>query len=120
VAVEGKPGAYPAGGKNTAITERVHAVFTDFFNIFNHPIFCDPGVANGNALSNCNGSLSFASGNLANLRRHRQPVCPEPTALRAAAGFSAACDSSLSRSASTYWRRRACLIDPSGAEAVVL
>jgi hypothetical protein len=54
-------------GKNTAITERVHAVFTaDFFNIFNHPIFCDPGVTNGNGLSTCNGSLSFASGNLTN------------------------------------------------------
>lgn len=54
-------------GKNTAITERVHAIFTaDFFNIFNHAIFCDPGVTNGNALSTCNGSLSFASGNLAN------------------------------------------------------
>ena len=51
-------------GKNTAITERVHAVFTaDFFNIFNHPIFCDPGQAQGNpALSNCGGSLSLASG----------------------------------------------------------
>jgi len=54
-------------GKNTAITERVHAIFgADFFNIFNHPIFCDPGVTNGNALSTCNGSLSFASGNLRN------------------------------------------------------
>lgn len=54
-------------GKNTAITERVHAVFSaDFFNIFNHPIFCDPGTTNGNNLATCNGSLSFASGNLAN------------------------------------------------------
>jgi len=51
-------------GKNTAITERFHAVFSaDFFNIFNHPIFCDPGQAQGNpALSNCGGSLSLASG----------------------------------------------------------
>jgi hypothetical protein len=54
-------------GKNTAITERVHAIFSaDFFNIFNHVIFCDPGAANGNGLATCNGSLSFASGNLAN------------------------------------------------------
>jgi hypothetical protein len=54
-------------GKNTAITERVHAIFSaDFFNIFNHPIFCDPGAANGNGLATCNGSLSFASGNLTN------------------------------------------------------
>jgi len=53
-------------GKNTAITERVHAVFTaDFFNLFNHPIFCDPGATNGNNVT-CNGSLSFASGNLSN------------------------------------------------------
>jgi len=50
-------------GKNTAITERFHAVFTaDFFNIFNHPIFCDPGQTNGNGLSTCGGSLSLASG----------------------------------------------------------
>jgi hypothetical protein len=54
-------------GKNTTITERVHAIFTaDLFNAFNHPIFCDPGATNGNALSTCNGSLSFASGNLRN------------------------------------------------------
>jgi len=54
-------------GKNTTITERVHAIFSaDFFNIFNHPIFCDPGAANGNAVATCNGSLSFASGNLTN------------------------------------------------------
>lgn len=54
-------------GKNTAITERVHAIFTaDLFNAFNHVIFCDPGATNGNALSTCNGSLSFASGNLRN------------------------------------------------------
>lgn len=38
-------------GKNTAITERVHAIFTaDFFNIFNHPIFCDPGRPTAMAL----------------------------------------------------------------------
>ena len=50
-------------GKNTAITERVHAIFgADFFNIFNHPIFCDPGQPNGNGLSTCGGSLSLASG----------------------------------------------------------
>ena len=50
-------------GKNTAITERFHAVFTaDLFNIFNHPIFCDPGQTNGNGLSTCGGSLSLASG----------------------------------------------------------
>jgi len=51
-------------GKTTAITERVHAIFSaDFFNIFNHVIFCDPGQANGNPnLSTCGGSLSLASG----------------------------------------------------------
>jgi hypothetical protein len=50
-------------GKNTAITERVHAIFSaDFFNIFNHVIFCDPGATNGNNLSTCGGSLSLASG----------------------------------------------------------
>ena len=50
-------------GKNTAITERVHAIFTaDLFNVFNHPIFCDPGATNGNNLSTCGGSLSLASG----------------------------------------------------------
>ena len=51
-------------GKTTAITERVHMTFAaDFFNIFNHVIFCDPGQAQGNlALSNCNGSLSLATG----------------------------------------------------------
>jgi hypothetical protein len=49
-------------GKNTAITERVHAIFSaDFFNIFNHPIFCDPGATNGNG-AGCGGSLSLASG----------------------------------------------------------
>jgi len=54
-------------GKNTAITERVHAIFTaDLFNAFNHPIFCDPGATNGNALSTCGGSLSLASSGLAN------------------------------------------------------
>src|SRR5262249_28726452 len=50
-------------GKNTTITERVHAIFTaDLFNAFNHPIFCDPGATNGNNLSTCGGSLSLASG----------------------------------------------------------
>ena len=51
-------------GKNTAITERVHAIFSaDLFNVFNHVIFCDPGQANGNPnLSTCGGSLSLASG----------------------------------------------------------
>src|SRR2546425_1037498 len=49
-------------GKNTAITERIHAIFSaDFFNLFNHPIFCDPGATNGNG-GVCNGSLSLASG----------------------------------------------------------
>jgi hypothetical protein len=51
-------------GKSTAITERVHVNFAaDFFNIFNHVIYCDPGQQNGNTtLSNCNGSLSLATG----------------------------------------------------------
>lgn len=51
-------------GKTTAITERMHMTFAaDFFNIFNHVIYCDPGQANGNPnLSNCGGSLSLASG----------------------------------------------------------
>jgi hypothetical protein len=34
----------------------------DFFNIFNHVIYCDPGQTNGNALSTCGGSLSLATG----------------------------------------------------------
>jgi carboxypeptidase family protein len=46
-------------GKTTAITERLHATFTaDFFNIFNHVIYCDPGAANGNG-AGCNGSLNL-------------------------------------------------------------
>ena len=49
-------------GKNTAITERVHAIFSaDFFNLFNHVIYCDPGATNGNG-GGCGGSLSLASG----------------------------------------------------------
>jgi Carboxypeptidase regulatory-like domain len=49
-------------GKTTAITERLHLTFAaDFFNLFNHPIFCDPGATNGNG-AGCNGSLSLASG----------------------------------------------------------
>jgi len=51
-------------GKRTAITERVHVNFAaDFFNLFNHVIYCDPGVTNGNpVLGTCGGSLSFTSG----------------------------------------------------------
>ena len=51
-------------GKRTAITERVHVNFAaDFFNLFNHVIYCDPGVTNGNAAAGtCGGSLSFTSG----------------------------------------------------------
>jgi len=49
-------------GKRTAITERTHLIFAaDFFNIFNHVIFCDPGATNGNNVT-CGGSLSLASG----------------------------------------------------------
>jgi hypothetical protein len=51
-------------GKTTTITERTRFTFAaDFFNLFNHVIYCDPGQANGNpTLSNCGGSLSLASG----------------------------------------------------------
>lgn len=49
-------------GKTTAITERVHVTFAaDFFNLFNHVIYCDPGATNGNNVG-CGGSLSLASG----------------------------------------------------------
>jgi len=49
-------------GKRTAITERTHLNFAaDFFNIFNHVIYCDPGATNGNNVG-CGGSLSLASG----------------------------------------------------------
>ncbi len=49
-------------GKRTAITERVHVTFAaDFFNLFNHVIYCDPGATNGNNAT-CGGSLSLASG----------------------------------------------------------
>jgi len=35
-------------GKGTAIKERVHVNFAaDFFNLFNHVIYCDPDVTNG-------------------------------------------------------------------------
>jgi hypothetical protein len=52
-------------GKTTAITERVHVtVAADFFNLFNHVIYCDPGATNGNNAT-CGGSLSFA-GSLTN------------------------------------------------------
>jgi len=47
-------------GKTTAITERVHVTFAaDFFNLFNHVIYCDPGATNGNN-AGCGGSLSLA------------------------------------------------------------
>lgn len=51
-------------GKRTAITERTHLNFAaDFFNIFNHVIYCDPGQTNGNPnAGTCGGSLSLASG----------------------------------------------------------
>ncbi len=51
-------------GKRTAITERTHITFAaDFFNLFNHVIYCDPGQTNGNpAAGTCGGSLSLASG----------------------------------------------------------
>jgi len=51
-------------GKRTAITERTHLTFAaDFFNIFNHVIYCDPWQTNGNAAAGtCGGSLSLASG----------------------------------------------------------
>jgi len=51
-------------GKSTAITERTHITFAaDFFNLFNHVIYCDPGVTNGNPnAGTCGGSLSLASG----------------------------------------------------------
>ncbi|HYL10948.1 MAG TPA: TonB-dependent receptor [Candidatus Acidoferrales bacterium] len=46
-------------GKTTAITERLHATFAaDFFNIFNHVIYCDPGQGNGNGGA-CGGSLNL-------------------------------------------------------------
>jgi hypothetical protein len=49
-------------GKTTAITERAHVTFAaDFFNLFNHVIYCDPGATNGNG-GGCGGSLSLASG----------------------------------------------------------
>ncbi len=49
-------------GKRTAITERIHVTFSaDFFNLFNHVIYCDPGATNGNNVG-CGGSLSLASG----------------------------------------------------------
>jgi hypothetical protein len=49
-------------GKTTAITERMHVSFSaDFFNLFNHVIYCDPGATNGNNVG-CGGSLSLASG----------------------------------------------------------
>src|SRR6266403_762802 len=50
--------------KRTAITERTHITFAaDFFNLFNHVIYCDPGQTNGNpAAGTCGGSLSLASG----------------------------------------------------------
>jgi hypothetical protein len=49
-------------GKRTAITERMHFTFSaDFFNLFNHVIYCDPGATNGNNVG-CGGSLSLASG----------------------------------------------------------
>jgi hypothetical protein len=45
--------------KTTTITERVHATFAaDFFNIFNHVIYCDPGAGNGNGGA-CGGSLNL-------------------------------------------------------------
>jgi hypothetical protein len=51
-------------GKTTAITERMHVTFAaDFFNLFNHVIYCDPGVTNGNPnAGTCGRSLSLASG----------------------------------------------------------
>jgi hypothetical protein len=51
-------------GKTTTITERLRLSFAaDFFNIFNHVIYCDPGVTNGNPnAGTCGGSLSLASG----------------------------------------------------------
>jgi len=51
-------------GKRTTITERTHLAFAaDFFNVFNHVIYCDPGVTNGNPnAGTCGGSLSLASG----------------------------------------------------------
>ena len=51
-------------GKRTAINERLHVTFAaDFFNVFNHVIYCDPGVTNGNPdAGTCGGSLTRASG----------------------------------------------------------
>jgi hypothetical protein len=46
-------------GKRTTITERLHVNFAaDFFNLFNHVIYCDPGATNGNGGS-CGGSLNL-------------------------------------------------------------
>jgi hypothetical protein len=51
-------------GKTITITERLRFNFAaDFFNLFNHVIYCDPGVTNGNPnAGTCGGSLSLASG----------------------------------------------------------
>jgi len=45
-------------GKTTTITERLHMTFAaDFFNLFNHVIYCDPGATNGDNTV-CGGSLN--------------------------------------------------------------
>lgn len=46
-------------GKSTSVTERLKMKFSaDFFNIFNHVIYCDPGATNGNGVG-CGGTLSL-------------------------------------------------------------